>query len=34
MPIVYLGPKEFKEMCNKLQAILPGFVETMGLLIK
>ncbi len=34
MPIVYLGPKEFKDKCDKLQAFFPGFVESMGLLKK
>jgi tripartite-type tricarboxylate transporter receptor subunit TctC len=34
MPIVYLGPKEFNEKCNKLQDFFPGFVESMGLLKK
>lgn len=34
MPIVYLGPKEFNEKCNKLQDFYPGFVESMGLLKK
>jgi len=32
MPIVYSGPKKFKEKCDKLQAFFPGFVESMGLL--
>jgi len=31
MPIVYLGPKEFREKCAKLEAFFPGFVESMGL---
>jgi tripartite-type tricarboxylate transporter receptor subunit TctC len=34
MPIVYLGPQEFKEKCAKLQAFFPGFVKSMGLLRK
>ena len=34
MPIVYLGPRDFKEKCANLQAFFPGFVESMGLLRK
>jgi tripartite-type tricarboxylate transporter receptor subunit TctC len=34
MPIVYLGPADFKDKCKKLQDFFPGFVESMGLLKK
>ncbi len=34
MPIVYLGPTDFKDKCKKLQDFFPGFVESMGLLKK
>ncbi len=34
MPIMYMGPKEFKEKNAKLQAFFPDFVKSMGLLRK